>query len=111
MFRLTKSFAFEAAHRLPRHDGKCARMHGHGYRFSLSIRGPIGHAGPESGMVLDYYKVGVIGQEICAKLDHQHLNDVLDMESPTAECLAQWIYEYALDKLPLLWSVKVSETE
>ena len=28
-----KEFTFEAAHQLPWHAGKCAGLHGHGYRL------------------------------------------------------------------------------
>src|SRR5258708_39836826 len=52
---LTKVFVFEAAHFLPEHEGKCARMHGHSYRLEVSLRGPVQEApGSEQGMVLDF---------------------------------------------------------
>ncbi len=38
---LTKTFHFEAAHHLPGHRGKCARLHGHSYRLEVTLRGPI----------------------------------------------------------------------
>jgi hypothetical protein len=36
---LIKSFAFEASHLLPLHDGKCNRLHGLGWRCSLIVEG------------------------------------------------------------------------
>ncbi|WP_218032189.1 6-pyruvoyl trahydropterin synthase family protein [Dictyobacter kobayashii] len=53
---ITKEFAFEAAHHLPNHRGKCRRPHGHSYRLQISLRGPILQAPGESsdGMVMDF---------------------------------------------------------
>ena len=39
--QIRKHFRFEAAHALPFHPGKCARMHGHSYRLEVAVRGPI----------------------------------------------------------------------
>lgn len=38
---ITRSFGFEAAHRLPGHTGKCHNLHGHSYKVELEIVGPI----------------------------------------------------------------------
>lgn len=37
--RVGKEFRFEAAHRLPRHDGKCRRPHGHSYVLWVEVEG------------------------------------------------------------------------
>ena len=39
--QIRKRFRFEAAHTLPFHPGKCARMHGHSYRLEVAVSGPI----------------------------------------------------------------------
>ena len=48
-----KDFTFEAAHRLPNvpEGHKCSRLHGHSYRVSIHIEGPIGET---SGWVADF---------------------------------------------------------
>jgi 6-pyruvoyltetrahydropterin/6-carboxytetrahydropterin synthase len=52
---LSKEFTFEAAHRLPRHDGKCARLHGHSWKMLVEVESPELHkSGPKSGMVMDF---------------------------------------------------------
>src|SRR6266849_3490794 len=92
---LTKTFHFEAAHQLPGHAGKCARLHGHSYRLEVSLRGPLKRAPGESddGMVMDLQDLSaLLRQEVLARLDHQFLNDILE-ERTTAENLAHWIWD------------------
>ncbi len=80
---LVVNHSFEAAHRLPKHTGKCARLHGHSYRIRVVLKGEI----LESGMVIDFQEV----KDAIDQLDHQYLNDF--MENPTAENTAQWVLE------------------
>jgi 6-pyruvoyltetrahydropterin/6-carboxytetrahydropterin synthase len=110
MFTITKEFRFEAAHMLPQHDGKCRNLHGHGYQFTVEVRGGLIESGPKTGMVMDYKDIGAVGKEIVEKFDHTYLNDILG-DSTTAEFLSQWMYAYAKLKLPQLWAVTVKETE
>lgn len=70
----------DSSHVIPGHPGKCARLHGHTYRFQVWISGPVG---PTSGMLVDFYDVK---REIDA-WDHRHLNDEVEFV-PTAELLA-----------------------
>ena len=46
-----RRFDFEAAHRLPRHPGKCRELHGHSYRLVVAVERPVD---PDSGMVIDF---------------------------------------------------------
>lgn len=48
---ITKQFRAEIAHRLPHHPGACQYIHGHSYRFCISVAGEID---PKSGMVTDF---------------------------------------------------------
>ena len=41
MYQLTKEIRFEAAHRLPHHDGQCARLHGHSFKARIILKGDI----------------------------------------------------------------------
>lgn len=80
VIRIGKRYTFDAAHRLPLHNGKCARPHGHTYTLDLEITGqPITAAlDPEQGMVLDYYKISeIVKREIMDRFDHQDLNKVM----------------------------------
>ena len=40
--RVRRRFRFEAAHELPRHPGKCRKLHGHSYELFVVVEGPIG---------------------------------------------------------------------
>lgn len=113
---LTKSFQFEAAHSLPGHQGKCARLHGHSYRFEVSVRGLI-KAAPEAsddGMVMDFGELSICVQEaILKRLDHQNLNEVLGIRT-TAENLVHWIWdELVRSSVPdsQLYRIRLWETE
>src|SRR5438034_5141876 len=48
---LRKTFRFEASHILPKHPGKCSRLHGHSWVLHVSITGPINR---DTGFVMDY---------------------------------------------------------
>lgn len=86
-FRVTRAFTFEAAHELPWHAGKCKRLHGHSYRFEVTVQGPL----DDNGVVIDFDDVKrVVQAEIVDRFDHQYLNDFL--ANPTAELLAQDVW-------------------
>ncbi len=86
---ITKQFRFEAAHFLPNHDGKCARLHGHSYLLEITVSGSIQTTGPQEGMIMDFSHLSqVVDEHITSQWDHQLLNDLLDFPT-TAENLAQ----------------------
>jgi 6-pyruvoyltetrahydropterin/6-carboxytetrahydropterin synthase len=87
--RLDVEFYFAAAHRLPRYEGPCFRMHGHNYKFFVTVEGEVD---PATGMIADFGVIKqLVGERVLAKVDHRNLNDVLD--NPTAENIARWIWE------------------
>lgn len=107
MFTLSKKFRFEASHQLPHHDGKCARLHGHSWQGSITVEGSALHSAdddcidsqpprecPKAGMLIDYGDLSaVIAPVVEQHLDHYHLNESLQMESPTSEAIARWVFE------------------
>ncbi|MEO6866984.1 MAG: 6-carboxytetrahydropterin synthase [Gaiellales bacterium] len=70
----------DSSHVIPNHPGKCARLHGHTYRFQVWVSGPVN---AETGMLVDFFD---LKREIDA-WDHRHLNDEVEFV-PTAELLA-----------------------
>ncbi len=103
--RLDVEFTFAAAHRLPRYEGPCFRLHGHNYRFFVGLEGEVD---PRSGMITDFGVVKQIVQEhVLARTDHRDLNDVL--ENPTAENIARWIWEELEPRLSGLCEVRLYE--
>jgi 6-pyruvoyltetrahydropterin/6-carboxytetrahydropterin synthase len=104
---LRRSYRFEASHVLPRHPGRCRRLHGHSYRFIVEIAGEIE---PVQGMVLDFGDLDeIVDRHVLGKLDHYHLNDL--MENPTAEWIAVWIWRALAGPLPGLAGIELFEVE
>ncbi len=107
--QIRKTFRFEAAHVLPHHPGKCARLHGHSYRFEVAVAGPLQSSGPAQGMVVDFDDLAtLVGPLVVDRLDHSSLNDLLP--NPTAEHIALWIWDELAPALPQLVEVVVWET-
>jgi len=103
--RLDVEFYFAAAHRLPRYQGPCFRMHGHNYKFFIGLEGEVD---PATGMIADFGVIKqVVGEKGLARADHQVLNDFL--ANPTAENIARWIWEELVADLPGLVEVRLFE--
>ncbi|MGB5596116.1 MAG: 6-carboxytetrahydropterin synthase QueD [Crocosphaera sp.] len=108
-----KEFRFEAAHRLPYHQGKCCRLHGHSWVGRVYItRDHLDETGPKQGMVMDFEDIShYIDPLVDNFLDHYYLNDTTGLESPTSEAIAQWIFEQLEEaRLPGLSMVEIRET-
>lgn len=112
MWKIEKSFRFEAAHRLPQHDGRCARLHGHSWKATLVCEGEkLEVNGPKCGMLVDFGTLSQAAEKLNAEfLDHYYLNDTTGLSSPTSETLARWIYDKLRPEIPLLSAVIVEET-
>ena len=107
--RLVKTVGFEAAHRLPRvpPEHKCARMHGHSFKVELAIYGDVD---PEAGWLIDYADIAAAWKPIYDQLDHNCLNDIDELENPTSENVAHWIWQRLKPALPQLERVIIHET-
>ena len=112
IFEVEKTFTFEAGHVLTHHDGLCARPHGHSYTLKVAVRGTsLTEHGPKQGMIVDFHQISlVVRQMLQDHFDHHWLNETLQTESPTAEIIARWIFDYLQPKLPGLDRVSVGET-
>jgi len=107
--KITQAFTFEAAHRLPKVPvtHRCHRMHGHSYRVELTLEGDVD---PETGFVIDFFDVEAAFGPILARLDHYCLNEVEDLDNPTAENIAIWIWNRVKPALGNVSLIKVFET-
>lgn len=80
------SLEFDAAHRLPDYNGKCARIHGHTYDVEVVLEGPVDE---KNGFLMDFYDLKRILKSVLSELDHRDLNEILT--NPTAERIAEHI--------------------
>lgn len=102
-------FTFEAAHRLPHvpPTHKCARLHGHSFRVTVHVRGPVDR---RTGFVVDFADLHAAWAPLGEQLDHRYLNEVEGLDNPTSEKLAQWIWQRLQPALPGLCQITVRET-
>ncbi len=126
MIRMTRRYAFSAAHVLARPDwsdeqnravyGKCANPggHGHNYVLEVTVRGEID---PISGRVAPVERLDALVQRRVLKpLDHRFLNHEIaefGSEVPTAENIARFAWRALKGELSpaLLDRVRLVETQ
>ena len=105
MYRLIAKAKFEAAHDIPGHKGKCARLHGHSYRVEAEFSGSDLDS---LGMLYDFIDLKAILNELLP--DHAYLNEILPF-STSAENISRWVFEeLAKRKLPVT-AVTIWETD
>jgi 6-pyruvoyltetrahydropterin/6-carboxytetrahydropterin synthase len=103
---IVKKFEFGAAHRLPKYNGPCNRLHGHNWIMEVGITGPVDI---HTGMIMDFKDLkGVINEAVVNFMDHRYMNDKADMpfnfpcDNPTAENMMAWIVNTLQIQLPLI---------
>ncbi len=74
-YEVTKSYRFEASHRLDGHDGKCARMHGHSYKVDVTVTSDglvesLTGDQSDEGMVRDFAKLDEVMKPVVDFIDH-----------------------------------------
>ena|SRR5579872_1884062 len=105
MYTLIVRARFEAAHDIPGHKGKCARLHGHSYQVEAEFSGTRLDS---LGMLYDFGDLKAILNEFLP--DHTYLNDVMPF-STTAENVARWIFEHLQARSLPVTAVTLWETE
>jgi len=90
MFREQVKTHFDAAHYLRDYEGKCSREHGHRWEVEVCIQG---EELDDKNMLVDFGIVKKYVDDIVDRfLDHHQINETLSEPNPTAEFLAQWLY-------------------
>lgn len=98
---------FEAAHYLH----KCAegqgytQLHGHSFKVVVTLRG-VAHG--DNGWVEDLAAIGDALNGIRDALDHQCLNEIEGLETPSLENLCAWIAARLGEQFATLYAVEVS---
>ena len=102
--QLTVEFEFCASHQLT-HVEAGPHLHGHNYVLEVEVGGVTD---PATGFVADFDVIeAVVQREVIARVDHRHLNDLL--EQPTAEVMLGWFWQLLIPHLPLV-SLRLHET-
>ena len=106
---LFKEFHLEAAHLLPNvpEGHKCRRLHGHSYRVTIHVSGPVAE---KSGWVMDFGDIKKAFQPFYDQLDHHYLNEINGLENPTSENIARWIWGHLKPQLGQLSQIVIHET-
>lgn len=115
MFEIRVEAEFAAAHFLRDYHGKCENLHGHNYKVYAHARGANLN---EGGMLVDFGILKSTLRKVLEKLDHSNLNELVEDgkfifdQNPSAERIAQYIFEKIKQELPAapLYAVDVFET-
>lgn len=130
--KIAKRFRWEAAHRLPWHEGLCRHLHGHSYRMVVELEGTP----DDRGMLLDFKHLKRALQPLVEAWDHATLiaeTDTALLEllqqtdwkhvvlpfDTTAENLSAYVADYLCETMPDLLRahrvhtvrVRLAETE
>lgn len=131
MYQISKTFTFEAAHRLHlMHDGHgCKNLHGHSYKITTTL---IGSKLDDKGMVLDFRDFSFIKKFVDSNLDHavliaesdtqllslmEGINNkfcIVHANQTTCELMAPWIYSRIKEienNTFKIHSITISETD
>lgn len=105
--RLSCEFHYDSAHHLPQvpKGHKCGRLHGHTYRLTVILDGPV----REDGFVIDFADVKDAVNPLIGALDHRYLNDIPGLENPTVEVQLAWLWGRMKHDLPGLFELCLSE--
>lgn len=109
MFKISKQFAFSAAHSLfglPECH-PCSRLHGHNYVVTVHLKAK---ELDKTGFVKDYNELKIVKEYIDNNLDHRNLNDIMQPLNSSAENIAKMLYDVFKPIIPELYAVEVSES-
>jgi 6-pyruvoyltetrahydropterin/6-carboxytetrahydropterin synthase len=73
----------------------------------VHVEGPVGDT---TGWVMDFADLDAVVAPVVAELDHQYLNEIVGLENPTSERVAEWLWARLQADLPALSQIAVRET-
>ena len=104
--RIYKEFKFEAAHFLPSAPAghPNSRVHGHSFRVVVWMEG---EPDPTTGLIREFGDMYEVLDATRARLDHNMLNDIVDLGPPTLENLCIWLWKQLKPSLRRLARVEI----
>jgi 6-pyruvoyltetrahydropterin/6-carboxytetrahydropterin synthase len=93
MITVTKKYKTETAHRLHQHTGGCKYIHGHSYRYEITV----GVKKLQDSMVMDFKDLKILVQKIIGPWDHALL---LYEKDPLADCIKAFTEVLLLPWIP-----------
>ena len=88
LMKVAKKFRWEAAHRLPWHEGDCKNLHGHSYHMTIELEG----IQDDKGIVIDFAHIKQIIKPLVDAWDHATL--VAESDNLLLELLKQLDSKY-----------------
>ncbi|MHC1623161.1 MAG: 6-carboxytetrahydropterin synthase QueD [Candidatus Methanospirareceae archaeon] len=124
MYRVSRRFEFDSAHRLLGYSGPCANLHGHHYVVDVTV---VGDELSELGMLIDFGDLKkVVWEWLEANWDHNTLLNPYDSllgrvgkakamnaSNPTAENMGRELFEALKERMPegvVLENIRLYET-
>lgn len=90
---ISKSFTFEAAHRLSKTENAANKnIHGHSFHVEVFLLDTTNNI-KKNGLILDFSLFKDKIDNIKKKLDHSFLNDIIGLEYPTLENIGGWVFK------------------
>lgn len=110
--KVAKRFRWEAAHRLPWHEGDCRYVHGHSYRMMVELAGtPTDDTPGGASMLIDFKHVKRLVKPMVEAMDHATLVAESDTELLQAmQALDTKIYRMPADTTAENLSAHVAQT-
>src|SRR4030042_3034280 len=98
MYEVMVESSFSSAHQLIDYDGKCENLHGHNWKTQIWVRSGTVQS---NGILIDFYEVKLILENILQKIDHTNLNELppFDNQNPTAENIARYLFSMLANKI------------
>lgn len=88
--KVAKRFRWEAAHRLPWHEGPCDNLHGHSYRVTVELEGTP----DERGMLIDFQDIKQVLKPLIDAWDHAIL--IADTDTELLQVAKQTDWKHAV---------------
>ena len=103
--KLTREILFDAAHNLGQYGAghPNARVHGHSFRARITLSG----APDANGQIMDFESFGAVLENLRKRLDHNMLNDIEGLGTPTLENICLWMWAALQDELPHISAIEV----